>query len=113
MIGASVAATVSDGHVRLVVDGEVDLSNADEVERAVLAAIGNDAAAVTVDLSGIDYLDSAGLRILYTLATRLDLLQIALEVVAPVGSVARHVIELSGLASVANLAPQAPPRSGA
>ena len=63
-------------------------------------------------MSGVAYLDSAGLRVLYTLATRLDLLQIGLEVEAPVGSVARHVIELSGLASVANLAPQAPPRFG-
>lgn len=113
MIGASVAATTSDGHVRLVVEGEVDLSNAEDVERAVLAAIDNDADGVTVDLTAVDYLDSAGLRILYTLATRLELLQIGLEVVAPVGSVARHVIELSGLASVANLAPPAPPRFGA
>ena len=113
MIGVSVAATAVDGHVQLVVEGEVDLSNAAGVEQAVLAAIDNEATAVTIDLTGVDYLDSAGLRIVYTLATRLELLQIALEVVAPVGSVARHVIELSGLASVANLAPPAPPHFGA
>lgn len=112
MTGVSVAATTTDGQVQLVVEGEVDLSNAADVEQALLAAIDNKATAVTIDLTGVGYLDSAGLRIVYTLATRLDLLQIELEVVAPVGSVARHVIELSGLASVANLAPPAPPHFG-
>ena len=42
MIGASVEATASEGHVRLVVEGEIDLSNAEDVERSVLAAIDND-----------------------------------------------------------------------
>jgi anti-anti-sigma factor len=113
MTGVSVAATIDDGHVHVVVEGEVDLSNSAGVEQAVLAAIDNEATAVTIDLTDVGYLDSAGLRIVYTLATRLDLLQIALEVVAPVGSAARHVIELSGLASVVNLAPPAPPHFGA
>jgi stage II sporulation protein AA (anti-sigma F factor antagonist) len=101
----------TDGHVvRLVVKGEVDLSNAEQVERAIVVAISNEATAVSLDLSGVDYLDSAGLRIIYALASRLEILQIILEVVAPVDSVARHVVELTGLASVVQLTPAAPPR---
>jgi stage II sporulation protein AA (anti-sigma F factor antagonist) len=110
MTDATVEADTTGPVVRLVVKGEVDLSNAEEVERAMMVAISNEATGVSIDLSGVDYLDSAGLRILYALGVRLEILQITLEVVAPVDSVARHVIELTGLASVVQLVPSAPPR---
>jgi anti-anti-sigma factor len=79
------------------VAGEVDLANSARVEREIMGAIGNDAERAVVDLGGVDYFDSAGIRILSRLAVRLNTVQIALEVVAPEGSRARRVIELSGL----------------
>jgi anti-anti-sigma factor len=108
---AHVDATVDDGgrHVRFAVTGEVDLSNAAAVQETLLRAISNEATTVSVDLGAVEYLDSAGLRLLYALAGRLDTLQIALELVVPLDSPARRVVELAGLAAVARLTPEAAP----
>lgn len=103
MTTATVDAAADGGVVRVAVTGEVDLSNAGDVERSILASVSNEATGVLIDLTGVVYLDSAGLRVLYSLAARLDVLQIGLEVTAPPGSVAHHVIELTGLASVVHL----------
>jgi anti-anti-sigma factor len=105
MTTAAVDVTVDDGSVRISVSGEVDLANATAVEDQVVAAITNQATSVSVDLGDVDYMDSAGLRILFSLASRLAGLQIALEVVAPVGSSARRLVEVSGLASLVVLRP--------
>ena len=58
-----------------------------------------------VDLSGVTYVDSAGLRVLFTLGTRLEALQIRFRLVVPLDSPPRRVIELSGIGSVAAVQP--------
>src|SRR5262245_51811746 len=80
----------------VAITGEVDLSNAAEVTSAIVAAAPNEAAGVVVDLSGLSYLDSAGIRMLAELARRLDWRQQQLRVVAPEGSRARKVLAISG-----------------
>jgi anti-anti-sigma factor len=102
---AGVDVTVDDAHVRIAVAGEVDLANAATVEDQIVAAITNQVTSVAVDLGGVDYMDSAGMRILFSLASRLAGLQIALEVVAPVACPARRLVEVSGLASLVALRP--------
>ncbi len=84
---------------RIALFGEIDMANADEVEEQILGAIGNQLTAVTIDLGGLEYIDSAGLRVLFTLGSRLDILQIALRLVVPTGSSIRRVIDLSGMAA--------------
>jgi anti-anti-sigma factor len=44
--------------------GEVDLSNAKTLEQELRRAIAGDAAAVILDLGGVSFIDSAGLRVL-------------------------------------------------
>ncbi len=105
MTTARVDVATDGDVVRLVLAGEIDLANAAEVEATIIAAISNEATAASIDLSDIDYIDSAGLRILYALSTRLKTLQIELELVAPVGSPARQVITLAGLDGIAQLTP--------
>jgi len=117
MTGARVETSDHGDLVHIAVAGEVDLANAETVSRQIEAAISNRAACVSLDLSGVGYLDSAGLRVLFSLADRLATLQIELELVAPVGSPARRVIELSGLEAVTSLHPPrgrspSPPRPG-
>jgi len=105
MSPAHVHIALDDRCVRIAVVGEVDLANAASVEEQIVAAITNQVTSVSVDLGEVGYIDSVGLRIFFSLAPRLAGLQIALELVAPVGSPARRVAEVSGLASLVPLQP--------
>jgi len=67
--------------------------------------VANATSEVVVDLGDVGYLDSAGLRVLAGLASRLRQHQITLRVAAPDGTPARRVIELTGLAPVVGLEP--------
>jgi len=104
---ARVEAAVDDGRVRIVVRGEIDLQNAGDVEGQLTEAISNQARTVSIDLGEVAYLDSAGLRVLFHLVERLATLQIAVELVTPLRSPSRRVIELSGLAALVPLDPPA------
>lgn len=95
----------TDGSVRLVVCGEIDLSNAATVEKRILEEIDNQLTDVELDLTDVDYVDSAGLRILFTLATRLEISQIALALRVPPSSPTRRVLEVTGMAAIATLLP--------
>jgi anti-anti-sigma factor len=91
--------------VRISVAGEMDMDNAADVEREILDAISNQLTAVTLDLGALDYLDSAGLRVLFTLHTRLETLQIALQLLVPSQSPIRRVIDLSGVTAAIPVLP--------
>jgi stage II sporulation protein AA (anti-sigma F factor antagonist) len=93
--------------IRIALIGEVDLSNADETESAVVSAISNHTSEVDLDLSDVGYLDSAGLRVVYSLALRLRRAQIGLRITAPLESPARRAIEVSGMTTIAALEPSA------
>ena len=82
------------------VRGEVDLANHEAVEQEINQAISNQITLVELDLTDVAFIDSAGLRSLFGLVSRLNRLQITLELVAPEPSPARRVIELSGLESM-------------
>ncbi|HWM05452.1 MAG TPA: STAS domain-containing protein [Actinophytocola sp.] len=96
---------VREDAVRIVVGGEIDLANASAVERQIVEAISNQLTEVTLDLTALAYIDSAGLRVLFTLGTRLETLQIALELLVPAESPIRKMIELSGVAAAIPVRP--------
>ena len=96
---------VREDAVRIVVGGEIDLANASAVERQIVDAISNQLTEVTLDLTALAYIDSAGLRVLFTLGSRLETLQIALELVVPTESPIRKMIELSGVAAAIPVRP--------
>ncbi|RBM17978.1 anti-sigma factor antagonist [Prauserella sp. PE36] len=93
------------GTVEIAITGEVDLSNCEVIQDDIFAAISNHLVTVRLDLAGVTYLDSAGLRILFALVERLRLLQTECQIMAPFGSASRRVIELSGLGSLVELRP--------
>lgn len=97
----------ADGVRTLAVTGEIDLANAAEVEDGILDHTSNDLAGVVLDLDGLDYLDSTGLRLLFTLAARLEISQITLEVVVAPGSPVRRALEVTGMEAVVPLRPRA------
>jgi stage II sporulation protein AA (anti-sigma F factor antagonist) len=96
--------TRADGDVVLIVlDGEIDLSNAAFVEEQIAAAISNRTVTAALDLTLIRYIDSIGMRVLFAFASRLAASQIGCKFIAPSGSPARRVIEVSGLDAVVNV----------
>lgn len=67
----------SDGRLVLVAAGEIDLSNIDAFNQALTTAIseaGGSGGKLTVDLSAVEYLDSAGINALYAHAEHIHLI---------------------------------------
>ena len=79
------------------VDGEVDISNAEEVAAALREAVPNSAPGLVVDLSGTAHLDSSGLRLLYQLHRRLAGRGQELRLVLPQRAVIMQVVSITGL----------------
>ena len=86
-----------DGTVVVRVSGEVDMSNTSSIEETVGVAVPNNAHAMVLDLTGVTYLDSAGIRLLYHLESRLATHQQRLVVVVPPGSVLMRTLRAAGV----------------
>jgi anti-anti-sigma factor len=106
MTDATVSITTREGLVAIVLEGEIDLANATRVGQEIQSAISNHTKAVTIDLGGVSYMDSAGLHVMFELAARLPTLQIGLELYAPLGSQVRRVMDLCGLTTVVAVKPE-------
>ncbi|MEU3510993.1 STAS domain-containing protein [Streptomyces longwoodensis] len=76
-----------DGTHHLAVAGEIDMSNID----ALADALSTTAGPLVLDLTDVEYLDSAGLSVLFAHADRLEL--IATPLLAP-------VLRVSGLSDL-------------
>lgn len=86
------------GGVSLVlVEGEVDLSNAQQVGAMIRSLAGNEATSLVVDLTHTTYLDSAGIALLITLAERLRARRRQFRLVVPPTSPVHRVLQLTGL----------------
>ncbi|MEV4799231.1 STAS domain-containing protein [Nonomuraea sp. NPDC049421] len=83
-----VTSELPDGTPVLAVTGEVDMSNAATLDDALTRTSG---ATVLVDLSAVEYLDSAGLTVLFSHAGRIRV--VANPLLEP-------VLEISGLVDV-------------
>jgi len=94
------AASVTIGEVQgvsvAIIQGEVDLAVVDRVatELEPVAAT----APLVVDLSGVSYLDSAGVHLLFKVSGRREAAGGATRIVAAAGAV-RRVLELTGVAA--------------
>jgi anti-anti-sigma factor len=86
-----------DGEVLIArITGEIDLSNASELEETIVDAVPNTALGMVVDLSGVEYLDSAGVRMLVHLVERFRWRQQVMRAAAPDGSRVRGVLSMAG-----------------
>ena len=86
-----------DGILVARLAGDIDMSNADDVAAALARTITNDKLALVLDLSEVDYFDSAGIHLVYDLRERLQIRGLALRIVVPTGSNARGSLELAGV----------------
>jgi len=87
-------------HERVVivrVTGEIDMSNAGELRDAILETTPNDALGLVLDLSSTEYVDSAGVHLLYRLGDNVRARGQTLRVVIPPTSPASDTLRLAGV----------------
>jgi anti-anti-sigma factor len=102
------ASLTMDDHDDVVVgalSGEVDLSNAADLGRAITEAVPNSARGLVLDLSALSYVDSSGIRLLLSLAGSLRWRGQELILAVPEGSSCRRVFTLAGIGDSVPLEP--------
>jgi anti-anti-sigma factor len=77
--------------------GEIDMSNATDLRNALTEAMPNDALGMVLDLTSVDYVDSAGIHLLYRLGEALRDRGQTLRVVIPPHSPASDALRLAGI----------------
>lgn len=100
------ARVALDSDQTITVTGEIDLSNAASVRDAIGAVL-PDLPQVCVDLTGTEYLDSAGIAMLFLLAERLSYNRQELQLVVPADAPIRAMIRLTRLDEVIRVTPPA------
>lgn len=102
---AFVTASTDGDHVAISISGEIDLSNAEQVEEEITSAIPNHCTSASVDLTDVTYIDSVGMRLFFNLVAQLRTAQIELKMIAPLNSPARRIVDISGLNAVVTVDP--------
>jgi anti-anti-sigma factor len=85
------------------VDGELDASNVDDVLSQLVAKVSNQAPGLVLDLAPTQYLDSAGVRVLFELARLLRSRRQELRLSVPADGIVRKVLVLTAVADVVPL----------
>jgi anti-anti-sigma factor len=87
--------------------GRLDSVSSGELERVVIARIDAGERRIAIDLAGVEYVSSAGLRVLLLAAKRLKPPEGAL-VLCGMGPSVRAVLELAGFMSLFSVEPTRP-----
>jgi anti-sigma B factor antagonist len=88
----------ADGdNARIAVTGEVDMTTGDRLERQILAAEERQPATLTIDLTGVEFIDSTGLQLILDADVRAKEAGRRLVVAAGTSEAAR-VLALAGVA---------------
>ena len=83
--------------------GELDVSSAGMLRERLLMAVENQDVGLVIDLSDATYMDSAGVNLLFEVAERLGVRQLAFAVVYPEGGIVERVFALVNVAAVADV----------
>lgn len=93
---ADVQITLASSAMIAHVTGEVDMSNAEEIGATVIGGTPNEAEGVILDLSGLEYLDSAGICVTYGMRKSLKARGQMLILVIPQTSPVHDSLRLAG-----------------
>jgi anti-anti-sigma factor len=77
--------------------GEIDLSNTASIGGALAEQVPNSAHGLVLDLTDIDFLDSAGIHLIYELREKLRIRGQAMQLVIPRGSPVNDALRLAGV----------------
>jgi anti-anti-sigma factor len=89
--------TRSDDVVVARLEGEVDLANTPTLSAAILEAIPNDAVGLVVDLTVVRYIDSVGIRMLFTFVRSLNASRQGMAVAIQPDSPVRNLLKITHL----------------
>src|ERR671932_2679848 len=99
----SIAASDRAGRAHLTLRGELDLATAPELEQLLNERI-DAGQEVVVDLRGLEFMDSSGIRVLVAAHARAGRVGTRLFIVRPrTGSAVAKIVEVSGLDGELNL----------
>jgi len=79
------------------VAGEIDLSNTQSIRRVITQAMPNGLLVLILDLSRVDFFDSAGIQLIYQLREDLRARGQVLQLVIPLSSPTNDAFSLAGL----------------
>ena len=87
---------VTDGDIVVAsVVGEIDMSNAAELGDALAMRLTNESRGLVLDLTACDYVDSAGIHVLYELHERLRTRGLGLRIVAGPDAAVAPALEIA------------------
>ncbi|MGI5207559.1 SpoIIE family protein phosphatase [Spirillospora sp. CA-108201] len=87
----------SEGHPRIRLDGPIDAATAEQLREELVVRTRGGTTPLTVDLTGVTHLSSAGVAVLYEAETRTDSPGRPFLLYAPPGSPAQHVMAMVAL----------------
>ena len=91
---ADLDTRVTDGVLVAHVQGEIDMSNAAEIGGAIASRISNAMLGLVLDLTKVDYLDSAALHAIFELRAQLRERGQQLRLVVPQGATIEQAVEI-------------------
>lgn len=94
---ADVNLTVEGKAVVAALRGEIDLSNAGELLSTIVGFISSDAHGIVLDLTEVEYLDSAGIQLIYHLREDVRARGQSLSLVIPPLSAVNDALRLAGV----------------
>ena len=83
--------------------GEIDMANSSQFADEVLGKMADDSTALIVDLTELDYIDSAGVRSLFQIAAALKMRDQFLGLAVMEGSPLRSVLKVMQVEDVASI----------
>lgn len=86
-----------EGVVVARIDGDIDISSADDLGRDVMRALPDSASGLVLDLSEVRYVDSCGVRVFFELAVQLGISGRRLALAVPETSPVRRLIKITRL----------------
>ncbi|HEX8086795.1 MAG TPA: STAS domain-containing protein [Solirubrobacteraceae bacterium] len=90
----------SNGVVVATITGEIDMSNATDLRGALVGQLSNHTTGLVIDLTGVTYLDSAAIHLIYELRSQLASRRVELRLVVPDGAATLPALSLTGVPDV-------------
>jgi anti-anti-sigma factor len=105
MADLKIERQASSGSVIVTVAGEIDLTNTERFSHGLREAASERSGMLVVDLANVDYLDSAGIRVLFEIAETLEASRQSMALVVPEGSSLTRLFVITDMEQVARIVP--------